>query len=60
MTTMLRVGSQVSVRLMSIMTACACDVGELGGYVSREMAHWGNFNFSLLFNLLAPNTGGVL
>ena len=42
------------------MTVHAGDVGELRGYVSRETAHRGHFNLSLLFKLLAPNTGGVL
>ena len=47
-------------RMVSLMAVYAGDMGELGGYVSRETARREHFNLSLLFNLLAPNTGGVL
>ena len=47
-------------RMVSIMTVYAGDMGELGGYVSRGSAGWGHFNLSLLFKFLARNTGGVL
>ena len=47
-------------RMVSIMTVYAGDVGELGGYVSRGTADREHFNWSLLFKLLARNMGGVL
>ena len=47
-------------RMVSIMTVYAGDMGELGGYASRGSAGWGHFNLSLLFKFLARNTGGVL
>ena len=46
--------------MVSIMTVYAGDVGELGEYASRGTSGWGHFNLSLLFKLLAHNTGGVL
>ena len=48
--------SQLSARAYGVNHDCdAGDMGELGGYVSRETARREHFNLSLLFKLLARN-----